>query len=166
MDKFFYLIAQLPRLSFDDGPPISIEVFLEEARKWMRPSEYRLLAGIDLFDTSTAKSRAPELVHAYRVFERAFRTDLAQWREAARAGDEYVPSTFSPALVRGADPLATERNLLEHRWRFLEEREADHHFDLQFLIIYHLKLQILSRLASFDTERGRQVFQEVSGIRE
>jgi hypothetical protein len=166
MDKFFYLIAQLPMLSFEGGLPVTVEEYLDEARKWLRPADYRILAGVDIFDTSTGKRDAPAIVREYRAFERAFRSDLAGWRQALRTGEDYVPSTFPPALVRGANPLENERNLLEHRWQFLDEREANHHFDLEFLILYHLKLQILSRLDSFDAERGRQVFKEVSGIRE
>ncbi len=166
MDKFYYLIAQLPMLSFEGGLPLRVEEFLDEARKWMRPAEYRILAALDLFDTSREDRGVPALIRTCRAFEHALRTDLAAWREARRKGDEYTPTAFPPTLVRGPDPLEAERNLLEHRWRFLDELERDHHFDLAFLILYHLKLQILRRLALFDPERGRQVFQEVSGIRE
>ena len=60
------------------------------------------------------------------------------------------------------DPLEIEKEILLLRWNFLEDQEMGHFFDLSFLIIYYLKLQILERLFSFDKERGKERFENYS----
>ena len=64
-------------------------------------------------------------------------------------------------LLKEGTPLDAERRLLRWKWDFLDETEHEHHFDLEFLIIYFLKLQILHRLVSFDAELGLHNYQNL-----
>ena len=65
------------------------------------------------------------------------------------------------ALLKEGNPLEIEKKLLLHRWELIEEKEKTHYFDLGFLILYYIKLQILRRLSLFDKEEGRQVFEGI-----
>ena len=51
------------------------------------------------------------------------------------------------------------------RWEFIEQEEAGHYFDLDFLILYFLKLQILERLVSFDKKKGQDRFESLTKIK-
>jgi len=62
--------------------------------------------------------------------------------------------------VREGDPLTVEKNLLLWRWQFLDSLEFGHYFDLEFLIMYYLRLQILKRLFTFNKKIGREKYQQ------
>ena len=57
-----------------------------------------------------------------------------------------------------------EKKLLEWRWNFIEELSTYHYFDLEFLVLYLLKLQILEKLSLFDKERGLEKFKKTISI--
>ena len=165
MDKHYYLISQLPTLFYDRETSMTIELFLEEAEKWLRARDYRTLSGIELFDTSSDKM-GPRLWRKYRKFETVFRNDLSLWRKSLREGKKVKSLSFPVSIVKEGNPLEVEKRLLEYRWNFLEEMEREHYFDLEFLIIYFLKLQILRRLSVFNKEKGKEIFEKViaSGV--
>jgi len=160
MDKYYYLIAQLPMLFFDLDPGITTQSFLEEAGKWMSPSDFSLLKKTHLSDTAIREPMT-QLVRNYRAFEKQLLEDLVQLRKARRNHQEYKPS-FPSALVKEGNPLEVEKKLLHHRWMFLEELSVGHHFDLDCLSAYCLQLQILHRLSLFNKEKGLIIFQTLS----
>jgi len=160
MDKYYYIIAQLPTLYFDQGSFLTIEIFLREAKKWMRLPEYRYLSSIDLYDTSLHK-KDPRMWREFKKREIRFREELAQWRRSRRVGKEIKKAAFQVHLVKEGNPLDVEKKLLKYRWEYIEELEKVHHFDLEFLILYFLKLQILRRLSLFEKEKGEERYREV-----
>ena len=163
MDKYYYTIAQLPLLFFDRVPEISSESFLEEAEKWLSPRDFAVLSQADYAALQTIK-RGPGVLKRYIEFERNFRTELVHWRRAQRDGQDYKPRSFPPSLVKEGNPLEVERKLLRYRWDIINELEWDHHFDLDFLVLYYIKLQILERLSLFDKEKGLELFQKISKV--
>jgi len=163
MASHYYLVAQLPMLAFDRDPGITSEAFLQEAQKWLSGADYRALAGCMLLDTGSRKS-GPGLFLAYREFERQFRQELASWRKARRENQELKLS-FPAALVREGNPLEVEKKLLRHRWDYIDALTFGHHFDLDFLCAYYLKLQILNRLSLYDREKGLKIFGNLSGMK-
>jgi hypothetical protein len=160
MDKYYYIIAQLPTLYFDRESFLTIESFLREAKKWMRSGEYRFLSSIDLYATSPDK-RDPRMWREFKKRETRFREELAQWRRSRREGKEIKKTAFPVHLVKEGNPLDVEKKLLKYRWEYIEELEKVHHFDLEFLILYFLKLQILRRLALFEKEKGEERYRDV-----
>jgi hypothetical protein len=162
MDRYYYLVAQLPGLQFEREPLISGEVFLEEAGKWLGRSALETLRQVHLYDLSPEPTPSA-LYNRFKAFERDFRAELAGWRRALREETDLKLS-FPSSLVREGNPLEVERKLLKYRWDRLEEEERGHYFDLETLIVYHLKLQILARLAGYDGERGFRVFRTIKPI--
>lgn len=159
MDKYYYFISQLPSLSFDRPSSMNIPMFLEEAEKWMSKRDYRLLTTVRYEETAPEKP-IHKLWQAYRDFELQFRSDLVRWREEKRKGRELKRLSFPVTLVKEGNPLEIEKNLLLYRWQFIDALEGEHHFDLGFLILYYLKLQILNRLTKFNKEDGAQIFED------
>lgn len=160
MDRFYYIISQLPMLFFEKESFMTIDIFLMEAKKWLSNRGYRVLSQILIDDTSVEK-KDPHLWQEYKKFELRFRTDLALWRQSVREGQEIKMTGFPVSIVKDGNPLEVEKRLLAHRWHFLEEMEKEHHFDFGFLIIYFLKLQILQRLSLFNKEKGVEVFKDI-----
>ncbi len=163
MDKYYFLIAELPTLFFGKEPAITIEKFLEEAETWMDRRDYQILARVNLNDWDTSQPLHPTY-DDFRRFEHGVRTDIALWREAQKRDQEYKPASFPVALIKDGNPLEVEIRLMELRWRFIDELERDHHFDLAFLILYYLKLQILRRYFIFHKERGLEKFQKLCEV--
>jgi len=150
MDKYYYIVSQLPMLFFDKETFMTIEYFLQESAKWLSSKDYEVLSQVNINDISL-KKMGPKVWLQYSEFEYEFRNDLALWRKSLRVGQEYKPNSF-------------ERRLLKRRWDFIEALEQDHHFDLEFIILYYLKLQILQRLFQFNKEKGMITFQDISRV--
>jgi len=160
MDKYYYFIAQLPTLFFGKETGITTDSFLEEAQKWVSPRDYAVLSGTDVNDFSIARRIHPVLLQ-FKQFESRVRDDIARWRKARLQNQDYKPASFPVATIKEGNPLDIEIKLMALRWQFLDELERDHHFDLGYLIIYYLKLQILHRYFTFDKEQGLKKFQKL-----
>lgn len=166
MDKFYYIVAQLPALVFDEEPPISIEELLGEAEKWMLKHEYRALSRVDLETLAWTEEKNHRLdrttvMRRFRTFEQQLRSGLAEWRKQRIDGEHTKLKGQIADFMTDGDPLEIEKKLLTYRWQYLDELEKGHDFDLDFLILYFLRLQILKRLAGFHQEEGMKVFLSV-----
>jgi hypothetical protein len=163
MDKYYYLVAELPTLFFGKEPGITVEKFLEEAQNWMDASDYRILSQVDMNDFA-AEKKIDQVYDHYKFFENKIRADIALWREAQQRDQEYKPANFPVAMIKEGNPLEIEHRFMEMRWQFIDELEREHHFDLGFLILYYLKLQILRRYFTFNKEQGLKKFQKLCEV--
>jgi hypothetical protein len=160
-DRYYYLMAQLPGLRFGREPRISISAYLSETEKWLGRKAAATIRRAAIFDLS-GEPGGCGILDRFKSFERSFRTELAAWRQARLEGRE-IRTSFPSGLVKEGNPLEVERRLLLWRWDRLEEEEQGHDFDLEAAVVYHLKLQILARLAVYDAERGLQTFRNLTG---
>ena len=160
MDRHYYLVAQLPMLAFDRAPAITVEGFLAEAEKWLSAREYDVLSRVDIADTSVAKDD-PAALRRFKQFEFGLQSELALWRKTRGTEQEYRPAGFSVAALTDDTPLEVEIRMLRWRWDHVDEEEREHNFDLELLILYFLKLQILGRVRSFDPDAGMRIFQNL-----
>ena len=154
------MVAQLPALVFDREPEMDVPAFLEEAQKWLRRHDLKVLMDVDAFELKLI-SKGPAVLKAYRAFEFGLRHALAEWRRSRKSGEELRMPGFPLSLVKEGHPLDVEKNLLKYRWDFIEAMESDHDFDLECLILYYLKLQILQRLGAFDQEKGIAAYDDI-----
>ncbi|MBN2102714.1 DUF2764 family protein [bacterium] len=165
MDKYVYLIAQLPALKFDRPSYMNIPMFMEEAGKWMNRLDLKKLQSVVLMDP-VIKKKDPPVVQRIQKYERQMRQDIAQWRQAGKKGIEVKPENFPVSVLKEGDPLEIEKKLLHLRWQFIETIEPEHHFNLNILILYYLKLQILQKLSEYDKDKGMERFQQISKVTE
>jgi len=160
MDKYYYLASQLPLLNFNHKTYIDREYFLAEAEKWLAPVDYVNLcsATINNFEPQAGDSR---LLRDYKDFEKVLRKELSLARKASGSKIDYQKTEIlKPAFLEG-NPLEVEVRLLLLRWQFIEEKEKDNYFNLDFLICYFLKLQVLERLFTFDKVKGTASFDSL-----
>jgi len=164
MDKYYYIIASLPLLKFTEPPAISSKNFITESEKWLSLDDFAILSKVDINNFLINEKDTP-LLKKWKEFESLIRRELAFYRRAKRQGAEYkIRKDLTSIIQESSNPLEIEIKLLGIRWDFLEEQEIEHFFDLDFLVIYYLKLQILERLASFHKEKGKQRFEIYSAV--
>ncbi len=136
---------------------MSVDGYLEEAEKWLAPRESRLLRQIAADGLAMANG-VPSSLDNLVSFEAQLRTDVGNWRKAEREGNEYRPLLFESRVLEGT-PMEVEKRLMKLRWDSIEGMETDHHFDVEWLILFLCKLSIQHRLHAFDVEAGRSVFR-------
>jgi hypothetical protein len=167
LTQYYYLVASLPMLFFEAAPPFSSHAWLESCREQLTKDDYALLSRVSL----DALGPQPGDSAAWRIFsswETSLRNELARHR-AQRLGRDPEPFLRDapffaglPAVVKQAlgagTPKAVEIALDRERWSYLEELETGTQFDLDRLIVYRLKLQLLERKERFRPKPGRESF--------
>ena len=165
MTDYYYLTASLPHLEFPKETPISRGEFLDECAKWASEKDIMILKDIEIDDIESTDGDR-NVVGRWKEYILTLKMRIATVRgspERARAGanaDSELKGIFEKA-----DPLEMETAIEKLRWDFLEDEEASHHFDLWFLSIYLLKIQILERLGSFGIQKGRTVFEKLCEVK-
>jgi hypothetical protein len=159
MDKYFYLITQLPGINFDEPAPITLYNFLEEAKKWLTQKHFRTLKRVIDGEIAAASSSA---LSAFKAFSQSLQNDIYQYRLAKRRQQDYKPVVVPAHIFKIDNPLEREKHLMKLQWDFLDNLASDHHFDIEAVIIYALKLKILERLKQFDKQQGAEIYQSIS----
>ncbi|MDD1669007.1 MAG: DUF2764 domain-containing protein [Methanomicrobiales archaeon] len=151
-----YLVASLPMLHFGMKPPFSFERFLEVCRGWIPERDYRVLSTIPQPEEYAREGKHHRTVRKWIGFDTALRNELARARASRRhlepgaylrpeaVGVSFPAPGITAATVH-APPLDAELALDEIRWKALEELAAGHYFDLDLLLTYACRLQILLR---------------------
>lgn len=174
MGQYYYTVAALPMLSFESDHIPTTEDFLELCSRRVSDREYALLERARLLPDPEQLPRNG-LLRTWYELEIGLRNELARQRAAQLNRDEidYIRTTAEgedltgtlgiPEVAREAlsqeTPLKAEMVLLRHRWSILDELEIGHFFDIERLVIYYLKLQILWRKRLFNREDGTNVFE-------
>lgn len=140
-------------LHFAGKPPFSFEKFLSKCQDFIPQRDLRALENLHAEDLSQQKSKT---IQKLLGFEISLKNELVKLRAARKkvAPEKYLkPNGYAGisiyriavAAQRNPSPLEAERILDQARWNFLDELAIGHYFDLDFLIIYALKLLILGR---------------------
>ncbi|MCK5674918.1 MAG: DUF2764 family protein, partial [Spirochaetales bacterium] len=111
------------------------------------------------------------LIKKWLSWEGTLRNEIAKLRSVSLGVDsgQFIYDTPSnseaPGIAKNAykmdSPLLAEEVMDKARWQFLDELEQGHYFDLEKLIVYSLRLQILERKSMFTTENGNEKFQKI-----
>jgi len=163
MSNYYYLVASLPHLEFKDKPPIEKKVFISECVKWLSPKDINIILAAD-----AARERPEwpenEALAGWKAFDAELRMMLQEERKSRKTGGNYKASQELQVALEEATPLLMEMKYEEIRWNFLKEEMKQHFFDINWLIIYFLKLQILSRLGSFNKDKGEKFFYNLCEV--
>ncbi|HLV33224.1 MAG TPA: hypothetical protein VKY57_16775 [Chitinispirillaceae bacterium] len=171
MSNYYYLASSLPILFFHHGLPfISFKTFIDDCKRLMKPGDYAQLSIADL-NSDHYYDNATGTFKAWQNFNFALRNELVRQRAKKLDVDpqQFIrPYYTDPSLaetvkdnIEDFTPLQAELHLMELQWIVLDYLQSGHMFDLDFLIIYALKLQILERKASFIFETGKERFDHV-----
>ncbi len=162
-NKYYYLVASLAYLEFEKAPPITKSEFLSECRKWLDAGNLKRLAEVNINNIGINRED-PAIIKEWKSFDLAFRKDLGEIREMRKKSlHETIPTRLMDVFEEPT-PLLMERKLEKKKWDFIEEKEFGCHFDMNTLMLYFLKLQILERLAVFEKEKGKARFERLSEV--
>lgn len=164
-EQYYYVTTSLPSLSLSEELPIRKDDFLANCEKYLKKTDFNILESVSLFDVE--KDEAPlDTVKRFFGWERGIRNALVRLRAEGLGlePDEFVrgeivdhSQTLLAEKVFNADsPLVAEGILNKARWRYLDELEFGHYFDIERLVIFFIKLQIVERISSFDAEEGKE----------
>lgn len=165
---YYYLVASLPSLSFEKPAFFSYEEFLENCRRLVQAEDFNILTKAVLsWDEIPSPHSALEKLAR---FNRALKNEIVLLRAKKLkkdplgyvGADQYLEGQSISVInqaVNEQDPLKAEKILDRHRWNYYEQISQNHYFDIEVLIVYGLKLQILERHRIFASEKGWENFQ-------
>lgn len=168
---YYYLSASLPILMWGEKPPISEEDFLSNAAGRLDPEDWKVLISTKLVPEQTNAS-GHKAVEEWNRYETTMRNEIAnlRGRKEKRNPEKYIRGeyTLDPFLADLAievaseeSPMVMERELDLKRWAKLEEIGLNHFFDLTFLTVYYLKLQILCKWNRMKVQNGEKILGQI-----
>jgi hypothetical protein len=168
--QYYYLVASFPMLFFDSERPPDMESFLALCGEHLSSRDLRVVQAAQDLGLQAEKVTCPAL-DSWRAWERALRNELVKLRAKQRgidpepylreAPDVIAVTEVARAALAQEAPLGAEVLLERARWDYLDELETGHYFDLERVVIYYLRLQVLHRRALFQIETGTAAFQEI-----
>jgi len=166
--QYYYVIATLPLLQYEDKPPLTLDDLYYSCRGNIQSEDLELLKTASLEPTTTCND---ETLEKWYTWETSLRNELVKLRsqklgvesEKYKRSGDVVPGISDTAreAVNQDSPLAGEELLNKARWTFLDELEVGHYFDTAKLLVYALKLQLLHRRSTFTTDQGRERFEHI-----
>ena len=124
-----------------------------------------MLESVTLFDAEE-KDVLPDTIRRFFRWDRGIRNVLVRLRAKSLGlePDEFIrdgivdhsQELLAEEAFNADSPLMAEEILNKARWRCLDELEFGHYFDIERLVVFFIKLQILERTSSFDAEVGME----------
>lgn len=173
MRQYYYTVASLPAIRFEETPFLTQDEFLEYCAIEASADDIAVIASASIWsaeDAETAEShRYGGVVDDWNAWLQEVQRQSALIRAQALGRDtDRIPrpdvtdaglSERLRQLLNEDNPLKSENALLRLLWQTAESLEAGHHFDREKLFVYHLKLQIAARRARInDAEAGSDAF--------
>lgn len=169
MGAYYYLMSSLPYLTLEQTPSIDMASFKIACETSLTASDMSVLV--------SAEQEMPVNVtgsQALKVFldsEFGLRNALVRLRAAKSGFDPQISLRLAEGYRDGSDssqvseiarlalsaenPLEAENIIDRFRWRLLEDLDVGHHFDIENVMVYYLKLKILERRRSLVVPEGK-----------
>lgn len=183
MSQYYFLVASLPYLAYEHREAYEPDSFIEILADHLTEAELKAVATARI-DAPIDDEQSPDrprgihpTVERWEAFERGLRNTLVGLRATGTSGpSEYVrldrfghdntgPIELSEAAREAFNhdsPLSGEDILNRVRWTHLDDLETGHFFDLDRIIIYFLKLQILARRRALTRQQGEERFAQIN----
>ncbi|MFH1310520.1 MAG: DUF2764 family protein [Candidatus Omnitrophota bacterium] len=160
---YYYLVAALPYLKFEEKPPINKTEFISECEKWLSPGHMRNLLTVDVSGQEIVRRETP-LTLKWKVFDEDLRKIITKARWSKKTGASFKVPEKIQTVIEQATPLLVEMKFERIRWDFLEGESSKYCFDINWIILYFLKLQILNRIAIFNKDEGEKFFYNLCEV--
>jgi hypothetical protein len=157
-------------LFLESERPTALDSFVALCGEHLSSRDFRIVESASISDLA-ARSPSCAVLDRWRSWETALRNELVKLRAKARGLDPERHLREGTEIVSVADvargvfaqelPLAAEQELNRARWGILDELEEGHYFDLEKVVVYHLRLQILHRKGLLDVESGTAAFEGI-----
>ena len=158
MSNLVYLMCSLPSLKFGEVPPISMDEFTHEAKDQLSAQHFKQLEPVDIYQAADSEGKVG--LKSIGTMLEELQEDISEIR-TAKAQKRAPNLVRLPQAVMNANPLEREKLIMQWQWEELDTIQAGEVFTFTEVMVYKLRLQILSRLNSFSTERGSQVLGAV-----
>ena len=188
MGAYYFLMAQLPSLVYEQGLPMSSAAFKSLARELMSAGDAKLLdfCTLDpepLYDTrgetqsaaadktkaaysEPAKETSSAFINRWKEWERALRLNLARGRAQKLKRELHDAPVFPETAVAAAktamaidSPLEAEIFLDNARWNAISSFAGFDVFSESAAYAYLLKLLLMERRIAFNAEEGSIEYQ-------
>ncbi len=175
MSQYYYAVTSLPLLFLESEYYPSMDEFLGICRENLGVGDQRVIEeAFSMLDDGyqSSEGRSAILFKDWIDWNRSLRADLAFLRAQSLGWDLEQHKSIDRAIgteevareIYNQDsPLAAEEMLERYRWAMLDELEVGHYFDLRKLIVYMIRISILSRRALFTQESGVENFSRIYG---
>ncbi len=146
-------MSSLPSLTFGHIPPISLSEFNNDAKNQLSAKHFKMLKTVDVLGNKGNDTLGLKSVNS--MLESVNR-DLSEVRKA-KVQNRQPSLERLPVSVLSGNPLQREKQIMQYMWEELDSIESGKTFTMTEVMVYKLKLQILSRIHSFDIKRGAEV---------
>lgn len=168
----YYLISQLPSLDGinENTPlPITSERFEELCQRFLSKKAQSVLDKLTLAPPRNPEVLLSALVEKWNEGERNLRLALAKLRaEKMNKHFDADIQALSPVLLQAVrtaveieSPLEAEKFLNKYRLDFLETLRPMDSFSEEFVFYYGLKLKLIERIRTFDSESGETAYRNI-----
>lgn len=168
--SYYYFAASLPILQFGMKPPFACMDFLEHCQRLLSEEDFfNALRAIREYGGTMAATN--KLLRECERFTHNLCNEIA-WLRASKAhknpldyirGEKAVEPSIVDVLTQASkieDPLEAEIFIDQARWQLLDDFVLGHYFDLEFIIVYGLKLKILERHQEIASSKGKETFEK------
>lgn len=166
-----YLISSLPMLHFYAKPPFTFEDFLRACKDLIPDKDFDVVS-ICANEALWEQAVSQETLKAWISFEVGLRNELVKVRASRRkieparylrqdGSDHTELYHVAMSSHRILSLIESEKFLDQARWHRLEELGLGHYFDLDALLVYALKLQILWRWEKIARVNKQEVLEKV-----
>ena len=166
MASYYYLVATLPMLRFDGTAPFGCDAFLELCKGKVSDSDYDTL-----FQALHNQASNHPFLKKWQTFDKMVKQELNDQRSRKLSlsspkyrndGPKEYRITEAVRLAVGNDnPLEAEMELMSLSWKYLDELAVLHTFDIEGLLSYAIKLQLMERKGLFTREDGNAEFKRL-----
>jgi len=166
MASYYYLVATLPLLRYEGVSPFDTFSFLEQCRSQVSDRDYQTIKSALL-----GRPSSHPFLKKWQQFASMVKKELNDQRSkklglsASKYSNDGEKAFRISDAVRQAlsneNALDAELSLLELKWNYLEESAALHYFDVEALLAYAVKLQLLQRKSLFTKEEGNAEFKRL-----
>lgn len=157
MSNLVYLISSLPNLNFGQIPPMSLDSFHDDAKAQLSSKHFEELHKCDLKNIAETDTKS---LKTFNEIVSQLNADFKEIRKAKR--NEQVPAlAILSKNELEKNPLEREKGIMKMQWDELTGIDSSETFSFTELLVYKLKLQILHRLNSFNTEKGLEILDKV-----
>ena len=183
MNNYEYIIASLPVLQAGYRGPLDADTILEEIREQLSATDAASLQLVldgwnanalgEEFYARAAKSRSA-FIREYFLYDRLLRNAKVAWLNkslgrpegqdimpapgADTTDEDFEDQASAAEVLAGSDILERERGLDNLLWERIDSLTIMHVFDLDVILGFAAKLQIVNRWLKLDETTGRELF--------
>lgn len=183
MNNYEYIIASLPVLQAGYRGPLDADTILQEIREQLSATDAASLQLVldgwnanalgEEFYARAAKSRSA-FIREYFLYDRLLRNAKVAWLNkslgrpegqdimpapgADTTDEDFEDQARAAEVLAGSDILERERGLDNLLWERIDSLTIMHVFDLDVILGFAAKLQIVNRWLKLDETTGRELF--------